>query len=80
MLDAIWGYLADVGTVLLSIPLNAGEKFYFLYVLTFIALACLGILRWSATGERLLRSVGETILIGTVCAAVAFFVGWLVGG
>lgn len=44
------------------------------------ALVALGILRWSATGERLLRTVGETVLVGTVCALVAFGVGALVGG
>ena len=47
---------------------------------TFLALVGLGLLRWSATNERLLRTVGETVLVGTVCAAVAFVVGWLVGG
>ena len=44
------------------------------------ALVALGLLRWSATGERLLRTVGETVLVGTVCAVVAFVVGMLVGG
>jgi hypothetical protein len=37
-------------------------------------------LRWHARGERLWRSVGETVLVGTVCAVVAFGVGWIVGG
>ncbi|SFN38202.1 Predicted Fe2+/Mn2+ transporter, VIT1/CCC1 family [Roseovarius lutimaris] len=44
------------------------------------ALILLGLLRWSATGERLLRTLGETVLVGTVCALVAFVVGALVGG
>lgn len=47
---------------------------------TGLALAALGLLRWSATGERLLRCVGETVAVGTVCAIVAYAVGWLVGG
>lgn len=49
-------------------------------VFTFFALVGLGLLRWSATGERLDRTVGETVLVGTICAAVAFAVGWIVGG
>ncbi|WP_236553216.1 VIT1/CCC1 transporter family protein [Roseovarius indicus] len=47
---------------------------------TALALTSLGLLRWSATGERLFRSVGETILVGSICAMVAFVVGWIVGG
>ena len=47
---------------------------------TFLALVTLGLLRWNATGEKLVRTVGETVLVGTVCAAVAFLVGWIVGG
>ena len=47
---------------------------------TFMALVALGLLRWNATGEKLIRTVGETVLVGTVCAAVAYFVGWIVGG
>lgn len=45
---------------------------------TFGALVLLGLLRWSATGERLARSVGETVLVGGVCALVAYLVGALV--
>ncbi|PYC48354.1 GMP synthase [Litorivita pollutaquae] len=44
------------------------------------ALVALGLLRWNATGEPLHRSVGETVLVGTVCAVVAYGVGMLVGG
>ena len=47
---------------------------------TLAALAALGSLRWSATGERLARTLTETMAVGIICAAVAFFVGWLVGG
>lgn len=47
---------------------------------TAMALIALGLLRWNATGERILRCVGETVAVGTVCALVAFFVGWIVGG
>ena len=47
---------------------------------TFAALFALGILRWVATGERLLRCVSETVAVGAVCALVAYVVGLLVGG
>jgi VIT1/CCC1 family predicted Fe2+/Mn2+ transporter len=47
---------------------------------TFAALAVLGLLRWNATGLRLWRTVTETVLVGAACAAVAYAVGWLVGG
>ncbi len=43
------------------------------------ALIGLGLLRWNATGEDLARSVGETVLVGSICAGVAFAVGWAVG-
>ncbi|MDF1857132.1 VIT1/CCC1 transporter family protein [Pseudooceanicola sp.] len=47
---------------------------------TFAALTALGLLRGNATEEKVLRAVGETVLVGAVCAGVAFFVGWVVGG
>jgi VIT1/CCC1 family predicted Fe2+/Mn2+ transporter len=47
---------------------------------TAAALIALGLLRWNATGERMGRCVGETLLVGTICAVAAFGVGWLVGG
>lgn len=47
---------------------------------TLAALVALGLLRWNATGDRLLRAVLETVLVGTICAAVAFVVGVLVAG
>ena len=39
MLDRITTHLTDVGSVLIGMPLNVSEKFYYLYVLTFIGLA-----------------------------------------
>ncbi len=47
---------------------------------TLFALVALGLLRWSATGERWARAVSETVLVGTVCAVVAYTVGVIVGG
>ena len=57
-----------------------GQTFTMSLATTFSALVALGLLRWNATGEKLLRSVGETVLVGTVCALVAYLVGWIVGG
>jgi len=54
--------------------------FLFSIATTLSALIGLGLLRWSATREHIARSVGETVMIGTVCAIVAFAVGWIVGG
>jgi vacuolar iron transporter family protein len=47
---------------------------------TFSALAALGLLRWHATRQGLLRCVGETVAVGGICALVAYGVGALVGG
>jgi VIT1/CCC1 family predicted Fe2+/Mn2+ transporter len=48
--------------------------------MTFLALVALGLLRWVATRDRLRRAVAETVAVGTVCALVAYAVGWMVGG
>ncbi len=42
---------------------------------TFWALVALGLLRWKVTNETMLRCVGETVLVGGICAIVAFGVG-----
>ncbi|SMX35160.1 VIT1/CCC1 transporter family protein [Actibacterium lipolyticum] len=47
---------------------------------TLSALVALGVLRWNATGEKPARSIGETVVVGSVCAVVAFLVGMIVGG
>ena len=44
---------------------------------TFAALASLGLLRWRVTNESMLRCVGETVLVGGICALVAFGVGMI---
>ncbi|WP_407493347.1 VIT1/CCC1 transporter family protein [Pseudooceanicola sp. MF1-13] len=54
--------------------------FYASVIATFSALFGLGLLRWYATREKLIRAVAETVFLGALCAAVAFGVGWLVGG
>ncbi len=48
--------------------------------MTLLALVALGLLRWIATRDRLPRAVAETVAVGTVCALVAYAVGWIVGG
>ncbi|NIZ11400.1 VIT1/CCC1 transporter family protein [Pseudooceanicola sp. HF7] len=47
---------------------------------TVLALTALGLLRWRATGERLGRTLLETVAVGLLCAGVAYVVGMLVGG
>lgn len=47
---------------------------------TGLALVALGLLRWSATGERPVRAVAETVAVGATCALVAYVVGRMVGG
>ncbi len=44
------------------------------------ALIALGLLRWRVTEDPALRAVGETVLVGAICAGVAYGVGWVVGG
>jgi len=49
--------------------------FYVSVAATFAALFSLGILRWFATKERLKAALAETVLVGGVCAGVAYLVG-----
>ncbi|WP_340109263.1 VIT1/CCC1 transporter family protein [Pikeienuella sp. HZG-20] len=43
--------------------------------LSILALVALGMLRWKATNETIARCVGESLLVGGICGAVAFAVG-----
>lgn len=54
--------------------------FWLSVVATFSALVALGLLRWKVTNETMFRCVGETVLVGGICAIVAFVVGAVVGG
>ena len=47
---------------------------------TTLALVLLGLLRTAATGERALRAVLETVLVGGLCAVVAYLAGLFVAG
>jgi vacuolar iron transporter family protein len=42
---------------------------------TAAAMLGLGLLRWLVTRESLLRSVGETVLVGGACAVIAYAIG-----
>lgn len=58
---------------------DADQIAFRLSVASFLAaLVFLGLLRWNATGDRPLRSILETVLVGATCAVVAFAVGALV--
>jgi len=60
--------------------LNPNETTFYLSVFsTFAALAALGLLRWKVTNETMFRCVGETVLVGGICAIVAFGVGVIIG-
>jgi VIT1/CCC1 family predicted Fe2+/Mn2+ transporter len=63
-----------------SLPATDPRAFPLSVAATGAALLGLGLLRWRATGERMARSVAETVLVGAICALVAFAVGALVGG
>jgi VIT1/CCC1 family predicted Fe2+/Mn2+ transporter len=51
------------------------ETFRVSVTATFAALVALGLLRWRVTAQGAVRSVGETVLVGGTCAAVAYAVG-----
>jgi VIT1/CCC1 family predicted Fe2+/Mn2+ transporter len=56
--------------------LPAGQETFAISVMaTGVALTTLGLLRWRVTTEGLWRCVGETVLVGGICAFVAFGVG-----
>ncbi len=60
--------------------LNPNETTFYLSVFsTFAALVALGLLRWKVTNETMFRCVGETVLVGGICAIVAFGVGVIIG-
>ena len=57
------------------VPLSPSVQQFWALALTGFALTLLGMLRHSATKAGLLRSVGETVILGGFCAAVAYGVG-----
>lgn len=68
----VFGIIPLIPYILL--PPVAGT-FHLSIAATFGALILLGLLRWRVVGDGLTRAVGETVLVGGVCAAVAYAVG-----
>lgn len=44
-----------------------------------VALILLGLLRWKVVGYGLTRALGETLLVGSLSASIAFVIGTLIG-
>jgi VIT1/CCC1 family predicted Fe2+/Mn2+ transporter len=72
-----FGFIPLIPYILIGDSPNA---FSYSLLATFSALILLGLLRWFVTGEKLLRSVFEIVLIGSVAASLAYFVGTLFKG
>lgn len=84
-LNGLMTFIAFVALGLLPLlPYLAGVPDAFAFSVSVgaaaLALFCLGVLRWQATGERPLRAIGETLLVGGLCAVAAYGVGALVAG
>lgn len=56
---------------------RGNEKFELSVLFTLMALTLLGILRFRVTGQNLLRSTLEIVLLGGTAATIAYFVGTL---
>ena len=54
---------------------TARDTFFISVGATAGALVMLGLVRWRVTTESVLRCVGETVLVGGICAVVAYGVG-----
>ncbi len=68
----VFGFAPLLPYILLG---SGPETFPVSVAATFAAMLALGLLRWRVTAQGLWRSVGETVLVGGTCAAVAFAVG-----
>lgn len=73
----VFGFI-PLSPYVLGLPLQTA--FQISVLATAFALFMLGLFRWRVTREFLLRSVFETMLVGGVCAFVAYGVGWAIGG
>jgi len=56
---------------------DASTVFFLSILATASAMISIGLLRWKVTKRLLIRSVGETLLLGGTAAAIAYFVGTL---
>ncbi|WP_289052988.1 VIT1/CCC1 transporter family protein [uncultured Aliiroseovarius sp.] len=59
---------------------ESAPRFAWSVAATGAALVALGLLRFTATGEKAGRSVAETVLLGGLCAVVAYLAGMFVAG
>lgn len=80
LLNGVATFLAFIsfGTIpLLPFIITPGDGNTFLYAIyaTAGALLLLGLLRWKVTKERVIRTIGEILLVGGTSAAIAFIVG-----
>jgi len=55
-------------------------KFHLSFILTGIALACVGAFKGQVIGKGAFRSAIETVFVGGIAAAIAFSVGYLLRG
>ena len=55
--------------------LSTSNAFVTSLLLTLVALVLLGMLRWRITRENIFRSIFEIVIIGSVAASLAYFVG-----
>lgn len=68
----VFGFIPLLPYVL-QVPLQ--NAFPYSLLATFSALVLLGLLRFRVTGENIIRSVSEIVLIGSVAASLAYIVG-----
>lgn len=57
------------------IPMNQDDTFIVSIFFTITALILLGLLRFKVTKEKIIRSIGEVVFLGSISALVAYFVG-----
>jgi VIT1/CCC1 family predicted Fe2+/Mn2+ transporter len=67
-----FGFIPLIPYVLMP---QSPDVFLYACVASLIALIGLGMLRWKVTAEHVLRTVSETVLVGTIAASVAYLVG-----
>lgn len=70
----VFGFIPLIPYLLVQ---NGIDAFRFSLIATFSALILLGLLRFRVTRENLFRSVFEIVLVGSVAASLAYFVGIL---
>lgn len=74
---AVFGFIPILPFVLLP---GADAAFLVSVGATLFALVLLGLLRFKVTGSGLMRALGETVILGALCAFLAYGTGLLVAG